>query len=92
MNGGSVKSLSTSDLRCALDNKSQRLFEPMPAKKLIVGTFFPAADCLKSALKRLETSVWYKPKPVLKLKVQEMNEVTILFETQREFHHLNFCN
>lgn len=48
--------------------------EPYTTTRLIVGTFLPAVACLKDGLQKLEATTWYKPKPLIKLKVKEMNE------------------
>ncbi|PCJ91316.1 MAG: hypothetical protein COA46_07620 [Porticoccaceae bacterium] len=48
--------------------------KPFSTNRLLIGTFMPAIECLKSGLKQLGAVGLFKPKPNLKLLAQEMNE------------------
>ena len=46
---------------------------PYAGRRILVGNFQPAVDCLRQALEKLGASGWLKRKPALRMQAMEMN-------------------
>ncbi|MCO1336785.1 hypothetical protein MO867_20875, partial [Microbulbifer sp. OS29] len=56
------------------ENVTVEPIQPYTTTRLLVGTFLPAVECLKSGLREIGATGLFKSKPILHLEVKEMSE------------------
>ena len=59
-----------------IGNESKTIFpeSPFTTERLLVGTFVPAVECLKSGLKQIGAIGFLKSKPKLVIAAKELNQ------------------
>lgn len=68
-----------------------RPIEPYCTTRLLVGTYFPAVECLKEGLKQIGATGFFKSKPMLHLQPREMIEGGLSEVEQRFLNEMAFA-
>ena len=69
-------SIFSNRMELSTEGSSATVYPTIPyvGRRILVGTFQPAVDCLREGMKQLGLSGILKRKPILRLEAMEMNE------------------